>query len=163
MLPACTFASTPKPPAGPFDPRLLRSVRFRGRIGARSTPGTRYPQLLSTLSVFHRSPLPIGSSYENPPDHSVRPVPSRKVRLAERPMIPCYWLLPLLNSAADQRPKLASSRSAYRSVNPGTKSRIVECNPIVKLKNNASRPLSTTFSAVVFQWLSGVAPWIFCA
>jgi hypothetical protein len=78
---ACTFVSTSGTFANPFDSRLLRSVRFRGRTGAISTPGTRYSRRSPTLPIHPRSPLPFGSSFENPPDQSVQPVPFQEARL----------------------------------------------------------------------------------
>lgn len=76
MFLACTFVSLSKTFANPFDPGLFRSVRFRGRSGAMSTPNTRFPRQSPTLPIFPRSPLPFGSSCENPPDRSVQPVPN---------------------------------------------------------------------------------------
>jgi hypothetical protein len=58
MFLACTFVSTSKTFANPFDSWLFRSVRFRGRTGATSTPGTRFPLYSSTLRILSRSPLP---------------------------------------------------------------------------------------------------------
>jgi hypothetical protein len=49
MFLACTFVSPSKTFAKPFDSWLFRSVRFRGRTGAMSTPGTRFPLQSSTL------------------------------------------------------------------------------------------------------------------
>jgi len=72
---ACTFDSLSKTFANPFDPGLFRSVRFRGRSGAMSTPDTRFPRRSPTLPIFPRSPLPFGFSSESPPDRSVQPVP----------------------------------------------------------------------------------------
>ena len=95
MFLACTFVSTLKTFANPFDPLLFRSVRFRGRTGATSTPGTRFPLLPSTLRILPRSPLPFRSSFENPLDQSVRPVPNPEARLTRRPIVPYSPLLPL--------------------------------------------------------------------
>jgi hypothetical protein len=91
----CTFAPTPETFANPLDSRLFRSVRFRGRTGAKSTPGTRYPRRFPTLLIFSRSPLPFGSSFENPPDQSVQPVPCQEARLTKRSIVPCSPPLPL--------------------------------------------------------------------
>jgi hypothetical protein len=95
MFLACTFVSTSKTFANPFDSRLFRSVRFRGRTGATSTPGTRFPLRSSTLRIFPRSPLPFRPSFENPSDQSVRPVPNPKARLTRRPIVPYSPPLPL--------------------------------------------------------------------
>ncbi len=75
MFLACTFVSSSETLANPFDSRLLRSVRFRGRTGALSMPGTRFPRRSPTFLNHPRSPLPFRSSFENPPDQSVQPVP----------------------------------------------------------------------------------------
>jgi hypothetical protein len=72
---ACTFKSMSNIIAKPFDPKLFRSVRFRGRTGATSMPGTRFPRRSPTLPNFPRSPLPFRSSYDNLPDQSVQSVP----------------------------------------------------------------------------------------
>ena len=95
MFLACTFVSTSKTFANPFDSRLFRSVRFRGRTGATSTPGTRFPLPSPTLRTLPRSPLPIGSSFENPSDQSVRPVPNPEARLTRRPIVSYSPPLPL--------------------------------------------------------------------
>ena len=92
---ACTFVSTSDTLANPFDSRLFRSVRFRGRTGATSTPGTRFPLPSPTLRTLPRSPLPIGSSFENPSDQSVRPVPNPEARLTRRPIVSYSPPLPL--------------------------------------------------------------------
>jgi hypothetical protein len=57
MLPTCTFDSARKNFAEPFDIGLLRSVRFRGRSGAISSPITRFPRRIPTLLRCRRSPL----------------------------------------------------------------------------------------------------------
>jgi hypothetical protein len=93
MFLACTFVSTSKTFANPFDSQLFRSVRFRGRTGATSMPGTRFPLLSSTLRILSRSPLPFRPSFENPLDQSVRPVPNPKARLTRRPIVPYSPLL----------------------------------------------------------------------
>jgi len=95
MFLACTFVSTSDTLANPFDFRLFRSVRFRGRTGATSTPGTRYPRRSPTLLIYPRSPLPFRSSFENPPDQSVQPVPFQETRLTEHSIVPCSPPLPL--------------------------------------------------------------------
>ena len=95
MFLACTFVSTSDTLANPFDFRLFRSVRFRGRTGATSTPGTRYPRRSPTLLIYPRSPLPLRSSFENPPDQSVQPVPFQETRLTEHSIVPCSPPLPL--------------------------------------------------------------------
>jgi len=66
MFLACTFVPVPEKFADPFDSRLFRSVRFRGRSGAISTPGTRFPRQFPSLPNLSRSPLPIGSSLGKP-------------------------------------------------------------------------------------------------
>jgi len=81
--------------ANPFDSRLFRSVRFRGRIGALSTPKTRYPRQSPTFLIYPRSPLPFRSSCENPPDQSVQPAPFQEARLTKRSIVPCSPPLPL--------------------------------------------------------------------
>jgi len=43
--------------------QLLRSVRFRGRNRAASTPGTRYSLLLPMFPLCHGPPLPFGSFF----------------------------------------------------------------------------------------------------
>jgi hypothetical protein len=95
MFLACTFVSTSKTFANPFDSWLFRSVRFRGRTGATSTPGTRFPLHSSTLRILSRSPLPSRPSFEDPSDQSVRPVPNPEARLTRRPIVPCSPPLPL--------------------------------------------------------------------
>ena len=92
---ACTFVSTSETFANPFDSRLLRSVRFRGRTGAISTPGTRFPRRSPTFLIYPRFPLPLRSSCENPPDQSVQPVPFQEARLAGRSIDPYSPPLPL--------------------------------------------------------------------
>ena len=122
MFLACTFVSTSKSFANPFDSRLFRSVRFRGRTGATSMPGTRFPLHSSTLRIHPRSPLPFRPSFENPSDQSVRPVQNPEARLTRRPIAsyspPLPLAIPLRISA---RNSLRLSLT-YRSVNPGTES-----------------------------------------
>jgi hypothetical protein len=106
---ACTFVSTSDTLANPFDSRLFRSVRFRGRTGATSTPGIRYPRRSPTFPIFPRSPLPLRSSFwENPPDQSVQPAPisgSPPHQTPDSPLLPARLPFDLLT---DQRLKLAS-------------------------------------------------------
>ncbi len=114
----CTFVSTLKTFANPFDSRLHRSVRFRGRTGATSTPGTRFPRQSPALLISPRPPLPFRSSFENPPDQSVQPVQSQEVRLAERPIaLRSPWLplsIPPRISAPDPlRPARLSFRKSW--------------------------------------------------
>ena len=126
MFLACTFVPTSKTFANPFDSQLFRSVRFRGRTGATSMPGTRFPLHSSTLRIFPRSPLPFRSSCENPLDQSVRPVPNPEARLTRRPIVPRSPLLPLsIPPRISARNSLRLSLT-YRSVNPGTDSIIVK-------------------------------------
>jgi len=66
MFLACTFVPTPEKFADPFDSWLFRSVRFRGRSGAMSTPGTRFPRQFPLFPNLSRSPLPLGSSLGKP-------------------------------------------------------------------------------------------------
>jgi hypothetical protein len=81
MFPSCTFDSTPKTFAGPFDPGLLRSVRFRGRSGALSSPNTRFPRRFSALTWLLPAPAPPWV-LSHPPDQSVQPASPREARLA---------------------------------------------------------------------------------
>ncbi len=92
---ACTFVSASEIFANPFDFGLFRSVRFRGRIGAMSTPKTRYPRQSPTLLIYPRSPLPFRSSCENPPDQSVQPASFQEARLAKRSIASYSPPLPL--------------------------------------------------------------------
>ena len=119
MFLACTFASAPKTAADPFDPPLLRSVRFRGRTGAISTPGTRFPRRFPALPIHPRPPLPFRSSME--PSGSKRSTGSRfgKPALpgARLPVAPRRVLFRFrCGSALQARLALPD----YRSVNPGT-------------------------------------------
>jgi hypothetical protein len=57
-FPSFAFATTRENFANPFDLRLLRSVRFRGRPGANSSPQTRYPRPSTALPLLRRSRLP---------------------------------------------------------------------------------------------------------
>ncbi len=119
MFLTCTFASAPKTTASPFDARLLRSVRFRGRTGAISTPGTRFPRRFPALPIHPRPPLPFRSSVE--PSGSKRSTGSRFGKLA----LPGVRL-----SLAPRRVLFRFRRGStlltrlalpgYRSVNPGT-------------------------------------------
>ena len=122
MFLACTFVPTSETLANPFDSRLLRSVRFRGRTGALSMPGTRFPRRSPTFPNHPRSPLPLRSSFENPPDQSVQRTTSQEARLAEHPI--CLLLPAALSFdyASDQCSKLRFVPLGYRSVNPGTES-----------------------------------------
>jgi hypothetical protein len=58
-------------------------------------PGTRYPRQSPIFLIFRRSPLPLRSSFENPPDQSVQPVPFQETRLAKRSIAHHSPLLPL--------------------------------------------------------------------
>ncbi len=49
LLPPCAFVSTPEISTNSFDQQLFRSVRFRSRNRANSTPPTRYPQVSPPL------------------------------------------------------------------------------------------------------------------
>jgi len=60
MFPACAFDSTLQTVANPFHFRLLRSVRFRGRSGAISSPEARFPRQFAALWQSLRHPLPFG-------------------------------------------------------------------------------------------------------
>jgi hypothetical protein len=134
MFLACTFVSASKTFTNPFDSRLFRSVRFRGRTGATSMPGTRFPLHSSILRIHPRSPLPFRPSFENPPDQSVRPVPNPEARLTRRPIVSYSPLLPLaIPLRINARNSLRLSLT-YRSVNPGTDSMIVKERLGVKRK-----------------------------
>jgi len=95
MFLACTFVSTSKTFANPFDCVLFRSARFRGRSGAMSTPATRFPRQFPTFLTRPQSPLPFGSSCENPSDQSVRPVQNPEARLTRRSIVSCSPPFPL--------------------------------------------------------------------
>jgi hypothetical protein len=132
MFLACIFVSTSKTFASPFDSWLFRSVRFRGRTGAMSTPGTRFPLQSSILRNHPQSPLPFGPSFENPSDQSVRPVPNPEARLTRRPIVPYSPPHPLaipLRISARNSLRLSLT---YRSVNPGTESIIIKERFLVK-------------------------------
>jgi hypothetical protein len=114
-----------------------------------------------TLPGNPRSPLLFRSSCENPLDQSVRPVPTREARLTERSIAPCSPAF-ILRLAPDQRRKLASFRSTYRSVNPGTESIIIKVMTAVKQK----RYVSNWFQQLYKPCGSAVyrdSQWIFCA
>jgi hypothetical protein len=112
MFLACTFVSLSKIFASPFDTKLSRSVRFRGRSGAMSTPDTRFPRRSPTLPIFRRSPLPLGSSFESPPDRSVQPVPDTGSSPRLTPDCPSLPAASSFDSAADQCSELAVPCSA---------------------------------------------------
>jgi hypothetical protein len=134
MFLACTFASAPKTAADPFDSRLHHSVRFRGRTGAISLPGTRFPRRSPALPIHPQSPLPFRSSTE--PSGSKRSTGSRfgkpappDVRLPVTPR--CVLFRFCFGSALQTRLALPG----YRSVNPGTDSIINKQRAGVKRKN----------------------------
>jgi len=58
MFPSFAFVTARENIANPFDLRLLRSVRFRGRSGANSSPPTRYPLPSTALPLLRRPTLP---------------------------------------------------------------------------------------------------------
>jgi hypothetical protein len=123
--PAPSFPHRKLPRIRSIPTAPLRSVSRPKQGGINA--GNPLLALASNVSALSRASTPLRVVLsKNPPDHSVQPDPSRKARLAGRPLIPRSLPLPLLNSAAYQRVKLASSRLAYRSVNPGTKSRIIK-------------------------------------
>jgi hypothetical protein len=67
--------------ANPFDPRLLRSVRFRSRNRANSSPSTRCPRRSPALLRCHPVSTPL-KVVSHPPDQSVQPASSQQARLA---------------------------------------------------------------------------------
>ena len=149
MFLTCTFASAPKTIADPFDSRLLRSVRFRGRTGAISTPGTRFPRRSPALPIHPRPPLPFRSSME--PSGSKRSTGSRfgkltlpDVRLSLAPRRVLFRFR--CGSTLQTRFALPG----YRSVNPGTETMIDKRALRVKEKTN---PIFTfnSFLCVVFS------------
>ena len=119
MFLTCTFASATKTTASPFDSRLLRSVRFRGRTGAISTPATRFPRRFPALPIHPRPPLPFRSSME--PSGSKRSTGSRFGKLTlpdvRLPFAPRRVLL-RFRCGSTLQTRLALP--GYRSVNPGT-------------------------------------------
>jgi len=90
-FPTCAFDATRKNIVNPFDLQLSRSIRFRGRYRAMSSPETRFPRRISMPPRFRRSPLAIGPlrlCRDRPTDRSVQPFPPREARLAETPDSP---------------------------------------------------------------------------
>jgi hypothetical protein len=122
---ACTFDSLPKNFANPFDTKLFRSARFRGRCGAMSLPDTRCLRRSPTFPIYPQPPLPIGSSTENPPDQSVQPVqntgnpPRQTLDCRSAPL--GFLFRFRFGSTLETR----FVQLDYRSVNPGTESIIV--------------------------------------
>ena len=115
---ACPFVSTSDTLANPFDSRLLRSVRFRGRTGAISTPGTRYPRRSPTFLIYPPVSTPLRVLFRKP-SGSKRSTgsisgspPHRTSDCLSLPAASSF------DSAADQCLKLASSRLTHRSVIP---------------------------------------------
>jgi len=58
-FPTCAFDSTLQTFANPFHSRLLRSVRFRGRHGAKSSPEARFPRQFAALLQFSPASTPL--------------------------------------------------------------------------------------------------------
>ena len=124
---------------------LFRSVRFRGRTGATSTPGTRFPRPISNtpdsspvstpLQVLFRKP---SGSKRSTGSRSGKPA-SPDVRL---PLAPRRFLFRFrFGSVLETR----FVRLDYRSVNPGTESIIVKRIAAVKRKIDRFVTLSTAF------------------
>jgi len=153
MFLTCTFASTPKTAADPFDPRLLRSVRFRGRTGAISTPGTRFPRRFPALPIHPRPPLPFRSSME--PSGSKRSTGSRFGKPAlpgvRLPVAPRRVLFRFrFGSALQTRFALPG----YRSVNPGTETDDRQTTARRQRKNEPNFRFQQLFKAFVFMLLN---------
>ncbi len=164
---ACTFVSPSKIFANPFDSRLFRSVRFRGRTGATSTPGTRYPRrsptfpisppvstplqvLLRKPSGSKRSTGPIsGSSSHRTPDSSPIPTASSFDWLSFT-CTGCPARNPL-------RPARLSFRKPWNCLDHSQRRRTRQT------KTECFKGLSTTFSGLVIQRLADMHWWILCA
>jgi len=149
MFLTCTFASAPKTTADPFDSRLLRSVRFRGRTGAISTPGTRFPHRFPALPIHPRPPLPFRSSME--PSGSKRSTGSRfgkltlpGVRLSLAPR----RVLFRFRCGSTLQTRLALP--GYRSVNPGTETDDRQTSARRQRKNEPNSRFQQLFMCLVF-------------
>ena len=143
-FPACPFASALKIPRDPLDPELLRSLRFRSRI--RGEFHVRYPLSHADLRRsldFIRSPLPFGLFGPSGSKRSTELLSGKSaatkhpIALCSPPRSPCGFRL------GSRHQDFALSRSAHRSVNPGTES-IMNCTqPRGQMKNRAGPGLSS--------------------
>jgi hypothetical protein len=156
MLPTCAFDSARKNFADPFDIRLLRSVRFRGRSGAISSPITRFPRRIPTLLRSRRSPLPFWPSRLSETtirikafNRSARQKPASKNAL--NPSAPRRVSLSITLRIDAFR--LASFLSANRSVNPGTESMMTQETSWVNRKITHFRVFQQLFGALEFNEL----------
>lgn len=135
--------------ANPFDRRLLRSVRFRSRNRANSSPSTRCPRRSPALSRCYPTSTPLRVSQPSGSKRSTGCTTTSSLRLT-----PDCSLLPVARSfdfASDQRSKPGFALLRYRSVNPGTESIMYRKREFVKLKNGATRALSSAFFRLIFQ------------
>jgi hypothetical protein len=150
MLPTCAFDSTLQTLASPFDFRLLRSVRFRGRYRAKSSPKARFPRQFAALLQFPRHPLPFGCF--NRPSGSKRSTGSATRNSP-----------PETPDVSYRGSRLASFRSTNRSVNPGTESIMNHPPRRGQTKKRGFSQLSSGFSNLIFQLFTVRDRWIPCA
>jgi hypothetical protein len=117
--------------ANPFDRRLLRSVRFRSRNRANSSPSTRCPRRSPALLRCHpiSTPLEVYSTLRikafNRLHHNKPASPDARLSFAPRSAL---FRFSLRINAQDP----SSSCPANRSVNPGTGSIIYRIHAFVK-------------------------------
>ena len=137
--------------ANPFDRKLLRSVWFRSRNRANSSPSTRCPRRFPALSWLRpiSTPLRVVSTLRikafNRLHHNKLAKPDARLSFAPRNALFRFRC----GSKLETRFVLPS----YRSVNPGTESIMHRRRVLVNLKYDGSATLSSGFLRLIFSEL----------
>jgi len=153
MFPSCTFDIAQKTPVNPFDPRLLRSASvsrpMQGDLIAGHPLFTRISRALPTSTAS--TPLQAFSALRIKAFNrsGCKKLTSRNARTSFTPR--CDFLA---IRASDQRSGLASSRSANRSVNPGTESIMTPSPAFRQSKSGAFPYVSSGFLSITIQSLA---------
>lgn len=144
----CSFASTQETWRRPVRSRALRSVRFRSRNRANSSPSTRCQCCFQRSRKDPPSPLPLGHLQPAGSTRSTGFVTGSSLRRTlDLPFAPRRVCLS--TSAADRRSKLRLVQLGNHSVNPGTASIMLRSPRFGQREKGFFQTLSSGFLANV--------------